>query len=169
MIKTHLSLLAERIRASVASPSADVWPQLFCRNGLHVRGNQLAIQFCCDLQCVRLVIFHVTPYCTRYFNVLVIFYEKTPTGSFAKDTPCPPQAPPSLAARFASPGAAVAQPWGAERGQRAQIGKSSPDFLASLLATLTLASDDVGFEGISCDEDDGDADLLTVEGIFVRV
>ena len=103
----------------MASPSADVWPRLFCRKGLRVRGNQLAIQFCCDLQCVRLVIFHVTPYCTRYFNVLVIFYEKTPTGSFAKDTPCPPQALPPLAARLASLGVAVAQPWGAEPGRRA--------------------------------------------------
>ena len=96
-------------------------------------------------------------------------YEKTPTGSFAKDTPCPPQAPPLLAARLTSPGAAVAQPWGAERGRRALIGKRSPDFSASLLATPTPASDDVGFEGISCNEDNGDTDLLTVEGIFVRV
>jgi len=97
------------------------------------------------------------------------FYEKTPASSFAKDTPCPPQAPPPLAARLASPGAAVGQPWGAERGWRAQIGKSSPDFSASLLATPTPGYDDVGFEGISCDEDNGNADLLTVEGIFVRV
>jgi hypothetical protein len=28
--------------------------------------------------------------------------------------------------------------------------------------------DDGGLEGISCDEDNGDADLLMVEGIFVR-
>ena len=90
LIKTHLSLLAERIWASVASPSADVWPQLFCIKGLHVRGNQLVIQFGCDLHCLRSVIFHVTPCCTRYFNVLVIFMKKRPQAVLQRTPPVRP-------------------------------------------------------------------------------
>ena len=105
LIKTHLSLLAERIWASVASPSADVWPQLFCIKGLHVRGNQLVIQFGCDLHCLRSVIFHVTPCCTRYFNVLVIFMKKRPQAVLQRTPPVrlKPRRPSLLASHLLVP------------------------------------------------------------------